>query len=70
VLVPDFLRNKVKSDPETDETVRRYICNHYAFAPTMDFVLSPVGEEQLLSWAELLIRIPELIRCQLTRMGI
>lgn len=69
VLVPGFLADRVKTDPETDEQVTRYIRKHYTFTPTMVFVPERIGEEQLLSWEELLGRIPMLIACQLQRMN-
>lgn len=69
VLVPGFLSDSVQSDPETDEAVTRYIRENYSFTPTMAFVPEQIGEEQLLTWEELLHRIPELIAGQLQRIG-
>lgn len=69
VLVPGFLSDRVKTDPETDEKVKRYIRENYAFAPAMAFEPERIGKDQLLSWEELLDVIPELIKRQLQRMG-
>ena len=69
VLVPGFLSDRVKTDPETDEKVTRYIRQHYSFAPTMDFVPERIDQEQLLRWGELLDKIPELIEGQLRMIG-
>ncbi len=68
VLVPGFLSDRVKTDPQTHEQVARYIRQHYAFAPTMVFVQEQISKEQLLSWEELLEKIPELIACQLQQI--
>lgn len=65
VLVPGFLSDRVKTDPETDEKVTRFIRENYSFAPTMDFIPERIDEDQLLSCEELFDKIPELIACQL-----
>lgn len=69
VLVPGFLSGRVESDPETDEMVSRYIRDKFAFVPTLEFITEPIGEDRLLSWPALLDKIPDLIRCQLAKMG-
>lgn len=68
VLVPDFLSDRVQTDPETDERVTRYIRENYAFTPTMAFEPEQIGEAQLLTWAQLLDKIPGLIACQLQQI--
>lgn len=68
VLVPGFLSDMVKSNPETDEMVTRYIRKKFAFVPTLEFIPEPIGQDRLLSWEELLHKIPELISCQLQQI--
>lgn len=65
VLVPGFLSDRVKTDPQTDEKVAGYIRTNYSFVPTMEFVPELIGEDQLLSCEELFDIIPELIASQL-----
>lgn len=69
VLVPGFLSNRVKSDPEIDEKVTGYIRENFSFEPTMEFIPEQIGEDQLLSWPALLDKIPDLIHCQHARIG-
>ena len=69
VLVPGFLSDRIKTDPQTDEKVAGYIRNNHSFVPTMTFVPERICEDQLLSWEELLDKIPELIECQLRLIG-
>lgn len=69
VLVPGFLSDRIKTDPETDEKVTRYIRECYSFKPTMVFVPEQIGGDQLLSCGELFEKIPELIACQLQLIG-
>lgn len=68
VLVPGFLSDRIKTDPETDEMVARYIRQNDSFAPTMTFVPEKIGHAQLLSCEELFDMIPKLIACQLQRI--
>ena len=68
VLVPDFLTDRVKSNPETDGRVARYIHEKYSFAPTMEFIPEQIEETQLISWPALLDKIPALIRAQLEQI--
>ncbi len=65
VLVPGFLEDRIKTDPETDKKVERYIRENYSFVPTMEFVQEQITQAQILSWEELLAKIPELIASQL-----
>lgn len=69
VLVPGFLADSVLTSPETDEKVTRYIRQHFRFEPTMEFVPAQIGEDQLITWPALLDKIPELIACQLEKIG-
>jgi len=68
VLIPGFLSDRIKTDPETDEKVTRYIREHYSFIPAMAFAPAQIEETQIMSCRELLDKIPELIACQLRRI--
>lgn len=70
VLVPGILADRIKTNPEIDEKVTRYIREKYAFAPTMEFVPEQIREDQLLSCEELFRKIPELLACQLRLIGV
>ena len=65
VLVPGFLSGRIQTDSQTDEAVVRYIRQNFSFTPTMEFVSEQIRQEQLLSWEELLDRIPGLMEHQL-----
>jgi hypothetical protein len=65
VLIPDFLSGGIQTDSQTDEKVARYIRKNFSFAPTMEFVPEQTQEDQLLSWEELLDKIPTLMDRQL-----
>lgn len=69
VLVPGFLQDQIRTDPETEEAVARYIRTRFAFTPTMEFVPERVGQAQLLSWEELLQTIPQRLAQQLRIIG-
>lgn len=69
VSVPGFLFDRIKTNPETDRKMARYIRENYSFTPTMAFVPARIGEEQLLSWEELLNKIPELMEYRLREAG-
>lgn len=69
LLVPDMLADKLQTDPQTDEAVRRYICDNFTFVPTMEFVLETVKPEQLITWQELREKIPQLVEQQLRNIS-
>lgn len=65
VLVPGFLSHRVQTDLLTDEKVARYIRENHSFVPTLEFVRQQIRADQLLSWEELLDKIPVLMAYQL-----
>ena len=68
LLIPGFLSGAVQTDEELDERIRRHIKNNYAFSPSMEFVREELADDLLISWPELLRRIPELLEAQVRRI--
>ncbi len=60
LLIPDFLRGAMHTSGELDEKIARHIRQKFAFVPSMEFAHAPVRPEQLVTWPELLERIPVL----------
>lgn len=65
LLIPGFLTGAVRTDEDLDDRLRRHIKDNYAFAPSMEFVREELADDLLISWPELLRRIPELLEAQL-----
>ena len=65
VLLPELLNGAVQTDPALDARVTAYIRSRYAFEPSMEFIREVVTAEQLISWQELLDRIPGLLLAQI-----
>ena len=68
LLIPGFLSGAVRTDEDLDGRIRRYIKNNYAFAPSMEFVREEPADDLLISWPELLRRIPGLLEAQIERI--
>ena len=69
LLVPDMLKNRMKTDPIQDAWICQYMREHYRFAPAMEYEWEKVAAAQRLAWPELMDRIPELVRAELHRIG-
>lgn len=65
LLVPSMLAGKMVTDEVRDAKVNRYIRSHFVFEPTLVFERHMVEDSQLISWQELLDKIPELVDAQL-----
>lgn len=65
LLIPGFLSGAVQTDEELDDKIRRHIKDNYTFTPSMEFVREELAESLLISWPELLRRIPELLEAQI-----
>lgn len=65
LLIPGMLEDRLASSPEIDEKVTAYIRNRFAFTPSMEFVPEIIGENQFVTWEQMLAEIPGFIERQL-----
>lgn len=65
LLIPSMLEGKVRTNATLDREIYRYIRHKFSFVPSHTYTEEQIGDEQYISWEELLDKIPELIEVQL-----
>lgn len=68
VLLPALLQGAVRTDEALDKRVSSYIRKQFAFTPSLEFVRQELQPEQLISWPELLEKIPHQLKAQIERI--
>jgi len=64
LLVPWLFQDEFATSPELDRKVEAYIKNRFSFTPKGQYVSYTFSDEQLISWEQLKVVIPERIREQ------
>lgn len=62
LLVTDLFKDKIEKPENADENVRRYVQKNYRFTPTLQYISSPVADQDVVPMDDLLEWIPVRIR--------
>lgn len=68
LLVMDLFGDALSTTPELQETVHRYIREHFSFQPTLQFEPKRLNDSLLLPWSQLKAEIPVRIKKELARI--
>ena len=68
LLIPGMLADRMETSPETDDMIRGYIREHYAFTPAGQYEPETLRPEQLIPWERLREEIPALVRSEIGRI--
>ena len=59
LLIPSMLEGKLHTDADLDGRITQYIHRNFSFVPSHTYVEEQIGDDQFVSWDELLEKIPE-----------